>query len=62
MAFSKFIQIMTFYILLSYVVFPLIFYFAFGKSLKQAGNGFVVGSIVSIILWFLFGRKMVQSS
>ena len=57
---SMFLQIMLFYILLSYILFPMIFYFAFGKSLKQAGNGFVVGSIISIILWYTFGRKMVH--
>lgn len=56
---SKFIGIMVFYILLSYIIGPLIGYFFFGKNVKAAGNGFVVGSILSIILWYLYGSKMV---
>lgn len=56
---STFTGIMLFYIILSYLVFPLIFYFIFGRTLKSAGNGFVVGSLISIILWHFFGRKLV---
>lgn len=56
---TTFTGIMLFYIILSYLVFPLIFYFIFGRTLKSAGNGFVVGSIISIILWHFFGRKLV---
>lgn len=55
----KFIQIMAFYMLLSYVLGPVIFYYAFGQTLASAGNGFIVGSIVSIILWYVYGSKMV---
>ena len=57
---QMFVQIMVFYIILSYVVFPAIFYFAFKKSLKQAGTGFVVGSVISILLWYMFGSKMIH--
>lgn len=56
---SMFLSIMFFYILLSYVIFPLIFYYAFSPSLKSAGNGFIVGSIISILLWYFFGKKLV---
>jgi len=56
---QTFFGIMLFYILLSYLVFPFIFYYSFGKSLDSAGNGFIVGSLVSIFLWGGFGRKMV---
>lgn len=55
----KFIQIMLFYIILSYVVVPLVFYYAFGKNLAKAGDGYVLGSILSIILWYGYGSKMV---
>ena len=51
--------IMLFYILLAYVMVPLIFYYAFEKSLKSAGNGFVVGSIVTILLWKIYGENLV---
>ena len=58
-SFLVFIRIMLFYIVLSYLVTPTIFYFMFGKSLLSAGNGFVVGSILSIILWYTYGSTMI---
>jgi len=54
-----FIGIMLFYMILSYVVFPAAFYYFAGKSLASAGNGFIVGSVISVILWLSVGRKMV---
>ena len=59
--FMKFIQIMVFYVLISYILFPLIGYFMFGKTLQSAGNGFVVGSILSIVLWYVYGRTLITS-
>jgi len=58
MDFSLFSGIMAFYAVLTYLIFPAIFYYTMGKSLKAAGNGFVVGSVVSILLWFFYGAKM----
>ena len=55
-----FLGIMLFYILFSYVLFPLGFYYLVDKSLSSAGNGFVVGSIVSLVLWISVGRKMIK--
>lgn len=55
-----FLGIMLFYILLSYLLFPLGFYYLVDKSLSSAGNGFIVGSIISIVLWLSVGRKMVK--
>jgi hypothetical protein len=55
-----FLGIMLFYILLSYVLFPLGFYYLVNKSLSSAGNGFVVGSILSLVLWLSVGSKMVK--
>ena len=57
---QKFIGIMAFYILLSYILFPLAFYYLVGKSLLNAGNGFIVGSVISIALWLMVGRKMLK--
>jgi hypothetical protein len=51
---TTFIGVMVFYAILSYVAFPLAFYYFVEKSLMSAGNGFVVGSIVSVLLWFTF--------
>jgi riboflavin transporter FmnP len=49
---------MIFYALLSYVICPFLFY-SRKNTLANAGNGFVVGSIISIVLWFTVGQKMV---
>jgi len=56
---SKFIGIMAFYIVLSYIIGPVVGYYFLGKTAKSAGTGFVVGSILSIILWYSYGSKMV---
>ena len=53
------IQIMGFYIVLSYIIGPVLFYFAFGRDLQAAGHGYVIGSILSIILWYKKGSKMI---
>ena len=58
--FSAFLAIMLFYIFLSYLAFPLVFYSFVEKSLVGAGNGFIVGSIVSVLLWVMVGRNMVK--
>ena len=57
---QTFLAIMLFYAILSYVLFPLGFYYLVERSLVSAGSGFVLGSIISIILWFTFGRKIVK--
>ena len=38
---------------------PFIGYMMFGKTLKAAGNGFAVGSVASVILWYTYGAKMI---
>ena len=58
MDFALFSGIMAFYAVLTYLVFPAIFYYTMGKTLKAAGNGFVMGSVVSVLLWMFFGSKM----
>ena len=57
---QMFVGIMFFYILLSYLIMPAIFFYLVDKSLKSAGNGFIMGSLVSIVLWVGFGSKMVH--
>ena len=58
MNFSLFAQIMAFYIVLSYLLGPIVFYYAFGKTWKAAGNGYIVGSVASILLWQFYGSRM----
>jgi hypothetical protein len=55
-----FISIMEFYALLSYVIGPMAFYYLRERSLASAGNGFILGSVVSILLWLSVGSKMVK--
>ena len=55
-----FVSIMIFYIFISYVLGPLVFYYAIERSLTSAGNGFIVGSLVSILLWLFVGSKMIN--
>ena len=58
-ALTTFVSIMAFYVVLSYVVGPALFYYTGNKTLKAAGNGFIAGSLVSILLWLTYGRTMV---
>jgi hypothetical protein len=56
---NMFIGTMLFYILLSYVVMPVIFYYYVEKTLLSAGNGFVAGSLLSVVLWYTFRSQIV---
>jgi hypothetical protein len=58
--FNTFLYIMAVYIFISYVLGPVAFYYLIDKSLLSAGNGFIAGSILSIILWLVVGSKMVK--
>jgi hypothetical protein len=53
------LQILAFYFVLAFVIFPLIAYFVAGKNSRAVGNGWAVGSIVSVVLWYAVGRNMV---
>jgi hypothetical protein len=57
--FNMYLATMVFYMLLSYVFAPLAFYYAFDKSLISAGNGFIAGSSLSIVLWLYFRSYIV---
>ena len=52
-----FSYIMTLYSFISYVLVPIIFYYFIDKSLLSVGNGYVVGSIITIILWCVLHAK-----
>jgi hypothetical protein len=56
---NAFLQIMAFYFALAFIVGPVVAYFAFGKNSRSVGDGWAVGSILSVILWFAVGRNMV---
>jgi MFS-type transporter involved in bile tolerance (Atg22 family) len=56
---TTFISIMIFYAILSSVIGPIVFYYLGNKSLQMAGYGFIVFSIISMLLWYMYGRKMI---
>ena len=56
---QTFCGIMFFYLVLSYVIFPFAFYY-YKKTWASAGQGFVVGSLLSVILWVTYGSKMIK--
>ena len=59
---TKYTGVMAFYAVLTYIIFPAIAYFLFGKTLDAAGNGFIVGSIVSVVLWRVYGVGLVKGA
>lgn len=59
---TKYTGVMAFYAVLTYLLFPAIAYFLFGKTLEAAGNGFIAGSIVSVVLWKVFGYGLVKGA
>lgn len=56
---KTFLVIMCFYIVLSYLVGPIIGYYADGKNLQGAGHGFAIASMISIILWYKIGKNKI---
>ena len=57
---QTFVGIMAFYAFLSCVLGPVAFYYLVDKSLLSAGNGFMVGSVLSIILWNVYGKTLIN--
>jgi hypothetical protein len=57
---QMFIGIMAFYAVIAYIVFPVGFYYLIEKSLASAGNGFIVGSVVAVILWLVVGKNLIK--
>jgi len=55
-----FMGIMVFYAIITYIIGPIVGYYFGGRTLNSAGNGFIVGSLISIILWYSFGQKIVN--
>jgi len=57
---TKYTGVMAFYAVLTYILFPAIAYFLLGKTLEAAGNGFIAGSVVSVVLWKVYGFGLVK--
>ncbi len=56
---TMFVQIMAFYFLLSFLIGPALGYYLMGKSINATANGWIAGSVLSIVLWYTAGKKMV---
>lgn len=52
------LKVMLFYSLLSYFIFPVIG-FLVKKNKEGITHGMIMGTIVSIFLWFKYGSKMI---
>lgn len=57
---TQFASIMLFYAILACLIGPLLFYYTISKTVNGAGNGFIAGSILSIVLWLTVGKKMIK--
>lgn len=67
---QQYVKIMVFYMVLSYIIFPYLAYKNWMGPLGQlvngetplhsAGNGFMLGSVICILLWLSFGKKMID--
>jgi len=55
---KKATSIMVFYAVLSCFIAPVIGY-NITKTKEGLGNGFLIGSILSIILWYTYGSKQL---
>jgi hypothetical protein len=58
--FQVFLHLLLIYSFISYLICPFIFYYLSDRSIKSAGRGMVVGSIVSILLWYSVGEKLTE--
>jgi len=59
---SKFAMVMAFYAILACILMPVLFYYLLGKTLLSAGNGFMVGSVVNILLWNFVGYHYIKGT
>lgn len=55
---KEFWQVMAFYALLSCVIMPIIGYKIKGE--QGLGQGYVIGSVVSVGLWLTVGKKYAK--
>ena len=56
-----FMTVMVFYAVLSCAVMPAIFYYVGDRTLMTAGNGFLVGNVVTVLMWLYFRNTILYS-
>ena len=58
---QMFLSVMAFYAVLSCAVMPAAFYYLGDRTLMAAGNGFIVGSVVTVLMWLYFRNTILYS-
>lgn len=53
---NEFWMVMFFYAILSCFIMPFLGYYIIG--VQGLGQGYILGTVVSVILWFAVGKKM----
>ncbi len=56
--YTDFWMVMFFYALLSCFIMPFLGYYI--RGVQGLSQGYIVGTIVSLILWFTVGKKMAK--
>ena len=54
--YTEFWMVMFFYALLSCFIMPFLGYYI--KGVQGLSQGYILGTVVSVILWFAVGKKM----
>jgi len=54
--YNEFWMVMLFYAILSCFIMPFLGYYI--KGVQGLGQGYILGTVVSVILWFTVGKKM----
>ena len=57
---NTFWKIMFFYAILSCFIVPFVFHY-FTPTNSSYEHGYLLGTAISIGLWFMFGRKMIKN-
>ena len=56
--YTDFWMVMFFYALLSCFIMPFLGYYI--RGVQGLSQGYIIGTIVSLILWFTVGKKMAK--
>ena len=54
--YNEFWMVMLFYAILSCFIMPFLGYYI--KGVQGLSQGYILGTVVSVILWFAVGKKM----
>lgn len=57
---AKIAIVFAFYSVITYALFPYLYYTWWEPTLNGFGKGFIIGSALSVMLWHFFGRRYVR--